>query len=323
MPSNLAQQGRIGGEGVAFDRLQLAAFGDGGDLTQFPIHACSVTGSIRDFIHVYPHASGGSPEKMGRNLYLIRMEANFQDTFAKYPGLWPGLLNKLFHVFENQTTASLVIPTVGTIQAYCRNWSKTMSAKIRSGEMATFEFVEDSATNFLSANVPLSPPISVAAAQFGTELDAQKALDAFRSDATTESLFDSIQDSVNAVLAVGDTIQATGQLVLAKLLQLQDNLSQLDGHRYVNDPSNALMIEAYANLRDSVQQTLNGNPGGAGLGRIQRPQTWQVPHVMPMSAVSINLFGDPSHQIELMQMNDVYDIFRVPQGQYITYVPAP
>lgn len=307
----------------AFDRLQLASFGGADNFCQFPIEECTVTGSIRDYIHVYPHAQGGSPEKMGRNLYLIRMMANFQDTFAKYPGLWPGLLNRIFHVFENQTTADLVIPTVGTIQAYCRNWSKTMSAKIRSGEKATFEFVEDSATNFLSPNVPLFAPIAVTAASFGSALQAQKDIDAFRSDATTESLFDTIQDVVNSVLAVGDTVQLTGQLVLAKLLQLQDNLSQLDGHRYVNDPSNALMIEAYANLRDSVQQTLNGNPGGAGLGRIQRPQTWQVPHVMPMSAVSINLFGDPSHQIELMQMNDVYDIFRVPQGQYITYVPAP
>ena len=134
---------------VAFDTLQRASFQG----IEFPITSMTLKGGIRDHIHEYPHAAGGAPEKLGRKLYEVSMQANFQSTFRAYPRLWPSALSKLRKIFEQQTTGDLVIPTIGTIQAYARNWTQQMEAKIRSGETATFEFVEDQGSEDLAAGI--------------------------------------------------------------------------------------------------------------------------------------------------------------------------
>src|SRR5438105_4964362 len=143
---------------VYFDTLQRASFGG----AEFPVESVSIVGGLRDHIHEYPHSQGGAPEKMGRKLYTIRMKAVFQTKFKLYPGLYPNTLNFLRKMFEEQSSADLVVPTIGTMTAYCRNWTQEMEWRIRNGEKADFEFVEDLAQDFLVTDLTGPAPLSTA-----------------------------------------------------------------------------------------------------------------------------------------------------------------
>lgn len=294
----------------AFDTLQLASFEE----IKFPIHGCEISGSIRDHIHIYPHANGGSSEKMGRNLYLIKMEANFQATFKKYPNLWPYRLRDIRTLFENQTTGRLVIPTVGTIRAYCRNWTQKMEVKIRSGEMCSFEFVEDQDATVLSQSLQQRSAVSIR--QAAVAFNAAKALADFQDDSKAESIFDAIQNMANFILSFRDMAELAGNLVTAKLLALADLCKQFHATDFADNPRNEPVVNAFANLYDTV---LRINDDLASQKRSL--ETFVVPTLMSMMNISQRLYNNTDHTVELMQMNIVDDVFQVRPGTRIKFYP--
>lgn len=295
----------------AFDSLQLASF----EGIKFPIGSCEITGSIRDHIHIYPHAKGGSPEKMGRNLYLIKMEANFQDTFKKYPNLWPYRLADLRKYFENETTGKLVIPTIGTIKAYCRNWTQKMEARIRSGEKCNFEFVEDQDATVLSQSLQQRSAVSIA--ESAKAFNAAKALADFQDDSKAESIFDAITNVANYILSFRDMAELAGNLVSAKVLALADLCKQFQATNFADSPRNEPVINAFANLYDTV---LRINDDFAS--KQTKVEIYVVPTTVSMNQISQKLYGDTSHTVELMQMNAVDDVFQVRAGTSIKFYPA-
>jgi prophage DNA circulation protein len=293
-----------------FDQLPKFSFGG----IVFPVEGYDVAGGIRDHIHEYPHAAGGAPEKLGRRLYTVKVRASFQATFDKYPGLWPTSLAKLIQFFEAQKTLPLVIPTKGTIQAYCRNWSSAVEAKVRSGERVDLEFVEDqSQANLISALVNVSTKnITTTLANY----NAAKILADFSTLPST-SIFDAISNAANAFLAIGDMTQAATNLVSAKLTALVDLIKQVDQADFVKDPKNYPLITALHDLWDAAQtQAANINR------KAIEPAVWVVSAPMAMSAIASALYGDTSRQTELMQLNAVEDVLRVPAGTAIRYYPA-
>lgn len=292
-----------------FDTLKRASFNG----VDFPVTEVEVTGGIRDHIHEYPHADGGSPEKMGRRLYLIKMHGDFQATFRRYPKLWPEGLGKLRGFFEKQLTGPLVIPTVGSIKAYARTWTQTMAPKqSRSGEQGTFEFVEDQDSNSLTKAL-----ITVNAGSLAAKLqlyDGKKALTLFAKTADI-GLFDLVSNAVNSVLAIGDLAGAAINLVQAKLLAVTSLCGQVSDCATAKDGRNAPIISALHDLWDTAQQS------NADLFKVQaRPLIYVVPTTMAMSSVSIALYGDTKHTVELMQLNSVDDLFAVRAGTKITYI---
>lgn len=293
-----------------FDQLPRFSFGG----IVFPVLGYDVKGGIRDHIHEYPHAAGGAPEKMGRRLYFVNAHATFQTTFDKYPGLWPSSLAKLIQFFESQQTLPLVIPTKGTIQAYCRNWTSAVEAKIRSGERVDLEFVEDqSQANLISSLVNVSTKnITNALANY----NAAMILADFSSLPST-SPFDAIANAANAFLAIGDMTTAASNLVSAKLTALVDLIKQVDQADFIKDPKNFPLMTTLHDLWDAAQtQAQNVNR------KATTPLTYFVPSPMAMSAISATIYGDTSRQLELMQMNAVEDVLRVPAGTPIRYLPA-
>ena len=132
---------------TAFQNLAKASF----DGIAFPVTSYEVTGGIRDHVHEYPHSPGGAVEKLGRMLYRIRYSALFDQRTRGYgDNLWPGDLSDLRDRWEQQVTSTLVIPTIGEIQAYCKTWTERAEpAKQQSGVSVEMEFVEDQAQAFL------------------------------------------------------------------------------------------------------------------------------------------------------------------------------
>ena len=294
-----------------FEQLKRAGF----EGIEFPIESCEVNGSIRDHIHVYPHAAGGQPEKMGRNLYLIKMTSNFHATFKAYPNLWPLGLSKLRKLFESQTTGALVIPTIGTIQAYCRNWSQVLGNKLSSGEKVTFEFVEDSDTaNLVEALIAVrTADLSVRVEAF----NAAAAASEITKDPKVGDLFDAIGATANSVLAVADQFELQGNILKAKVDYLDNLLNQADRLKPMGDPSNLPLIEAMHALWDSVVSVrLNAKKSALD------PQVYVTPTTMAMSAVSQTLYGNNEHTVELMQLNGVPDAFAVRAGTRLTWIPV-
>lgn len=275
---------------------------------EFPVESYEIIGGMRDHTHEYPHADGGSNEKLGRSLYTIRVEANFQSTFAKYPKLWPENLRDLRKYFEDQETKILVVPTLGAIDAYCRSWTQRVSAKILSGEKASFEFKEDNGifTQFDKSNTFESAVV---------EFDAKKALADFQNDKKTSDLFDVIGNLANFIVSYADTFGAMSNLLGTKLMALSEMIKQVDRTDFGQNPMNEPTIRALLDLWDATVIA------GENLAIKKAPiQMFVVPATMDINSVSVAIYGSASRATELLQLNPVPDAGAlVPAGSRLRY----
>lgn len=279
----------------------------------FPVTSVSVQGSIRDHIHEYPHADGGAPEKLGRRVYIIKMSALFFTNGKEYPHLWPTTLNYLRTYWEKSTTGPLVIPTIGTIQAYCRTWTTEQTSKVLSGETADLEFVEDQGSAQLVESLISATPTFVE--QFG-KYNAAMLLAEFGKEADI-SIFDAVANAVNGVLAFGDSVEAAGNLISAKLLNIADLCSLADKTLTAQNPMNHPIMEALKQIWDTAN-----NANSTFFKSQADMRTYVTPSgPLPIGSISSAIYsGDSSRGVELMQLNAIEDPFAIPAGTKIKYV---
>jgi prophage DNA circulation protein len=280
---------------------------------EFPVTDVSVQGGLRDHIHEYPHANGGSPEKLGRRLYTVKMNALFMTTGKAYPHLWPVTLQNLRQCWDRGYTGPLVIPTIGTMQAYCRNWTTDQTSKNLSGETASLEFVEDQPDSELFAALIHNP---VLVSRFGT-LNAAMIQADFASEKDM-GIFDALLNAVNSVLAVRDTIEMVGNLISAKLLAVADLCAIADKTLTAQYAGNEPLVAALKSIWDTAN-TASGN-----FFKDQATvRTYVVPALMSISQVSSAIYqGDSTRGVELMQLNAIEDPFAVSAGTKIRYADA-
>lgn len=293
-----------------FDKLQPCSF----DGIKFPIQEIQVRGGLRTHTHEYPHAPGGALEKLGRKLYTFHIKASFQNTFAKYPGLWSQALPTLRNLWESETTGDLVLPNLGTVRAVCTNWTQTMQAHIRSGELVDLEFEEDQSQAYLvnALFVVSTQTVDTAAKTYTAESLRLQLVDPDHHS----SLFDAITDSVNSVLAFVDTAQSYGNLLAAKIEAATTLIQQADQRLAVlNDPVNHELLEAMLDLWDSLNKLnddIQKTNGRLLTYAVQRPMS-----VLELSQALYN--GDGTRAVELMQLNPLDDPFLVPIGTQLRY----
>ncbi len=293
---------------TVFDKLLRASF----DGIEFPWTEVDVSGAIREHEHEYPHAPGAALEKLGRKLYEVRFKCSFHETFRKYPKLWSQSLPRLVKLFESEETKDLVIPNVGTIRACCVKWSRSLVAPKRSGETVDLTFREDQEQAFLVNKLLTvsTQSLSSTAQKFAIEAAKIKP---------KESLFDSIQASVNSVLAIVDTAQSYGNLIESKLLAVAGMCDDADRRlKVLNDPLNHELLDALLTLWDSILglQTDLAKTGGVML-------TYTLQRGMSLIELSKALYdGDGSRAVELLQLNAIVDPFDLPQSTQIRYYAA-
>lgn len=290
-----------------FDGFQRASF----NVIAFPCEEIEVHGGIREHVHEYPHNPGGTPEKLGRKLYEIEMVCLFHDTFAGYPGLYPDSLAAMRGHFETELTADLVIPTVGTIKAYCYDWKQRATGRQRSGERVTFRFREDMPPDDLDAFVATASSIKgfVALAQ-NFRIVAQDA------PPPKPSLFDDIQNAINSVLAIKDQADLFGNLIEAKLLALANVCSQIDQLNILKDPTSYRIANAMHEIWKASLDSLRD------LSQTQKKlETFKLPMLMTITDVARRLYGDASRSVEILQLNPITDAFAIPAGTPIRYYP--
>jgi hypothetical protein len=300
-----------------------------------PVVEYEVVGALRDFVHEYSHQDGGDPEKLGRKLYVIRATLNFQAKFARYPGLWPDRLNQLTTLFETGATFDLLVPSIGTIQAYAVGWTRKWTAKVRSGEMVTVEFRED-ATNLplpITVSGP-SPQSMVTAASLAAVNAAQAAIprdpidgqsraasfrDRFVVSASDMSLIASLQSLVSSLQGIEDSADLAGNQVLLQCQQIMSLCGQIDQLGSVQSASNAELMRNIHDVWIQAQSYANDLQQQNAI-----LQQWITPTVMSMGAVSVAIFGDTTHVTDLLSLNTggFYDPLLIPAGTLIVYYPT-
>lgn len=300
---------------TALDKLPPASFSG----IKFPYARRRIRGAERHYVHKYPHAAGGAPEKLGRDLYQVTFEANFQDRFPKYPNLYPIALDQLRVLFESGTTDTLVVPGMAAIQAFCVNWDRDLNVRIRSGELVELVFLEDQSSAFaVAALVNLaSPQVDTQAARMAAELASIKAQLSVAQAAHLSSLMDGIQDAVNAITAVQSQADAQAAYISARCQQVQSMCQQLDAADPFKQPKNAALIDSmhdvWASANALAQDLANHN---------LTLQTFVTPMLMSASQVSSAIYGgDATKATQLVALNSITDPSTIPANTPIVYYP--
>lgn len=286
------------GAGV-FAQLQRASFLG----IDFAVSRMSVKGSQRHHVHEFRHQAGGQPEKLGRKLYQFEFDAVFSSVTPLYPNAWPGDLFALRTIFEGGLTGDLVVPTIGTIQAFCTDWpTEADFARRRDGETAKLSFLEDSENANLTEdflNVGLSD-LSTKKMDALVEVKGPKWVDAFAS----------VTQLANEVQTMKDQVDLAGEQIADKCKQVEVGCQRLDeSFTELNDPANHQIAAA---LHDLGVAAINL---GADILRKGNPiTTFILPAQMAISDVSTALYGDTSKAMELLRMNMIEDALAIPNG---------
>lgn len=272
----------------------------------------------RQHVHEFPHMPAGAPEKLGRGVWYLTVTGNFQNRFAKFPGLYPDAMNQLRQLYEKQETNAFVHPTVGQFQAFISGWRQDYNpGKSLSGEKVEIEFLEDQRTAFLIATKPSMT--SVASSQ--SQLDAAVALlkTALGIFPTPQLLgvFDAIRATSNAVQSLVDTAGLYSGLLETKALELASLCERADQLLPIQSPLALSIIDP---LHDIWSQALTAGKqiqnAKAALGE------WTTPRTMTIGDVALAIYGDTSRQSDLLSLNVIADPTSIPANTEITYFPT-
>lgn len=287
----------------AFDKLPRASF----DFIKFPVTKIVVKGGLREHTHEYPHSPGGSPEKLGRKLYTCQLSALFHNNLLAPwdENLWPGDLSDLFDRFEEGVTSTLTIPTLGDIKAFCTNWSKEMTFKVRSGESAELEFLEDQSSAFLVEGL-----INVQAANI---VLASKLMLTTAAELGFQDVFQAIADAISVVSKLADQAEMYDAVLMSKVEAVNHAFARANATLgLLNDPLNAVLLEAFLETWRLMAQLQ---------ADLARQAVTMIPFVVPggrsmtVNDVSRVVYGDTSRAVEIMQLNAIEDPFRILPGK--------
>lgn len=296
-----------------FDKIQRASF----DGLAFPVKSVRIKGKFRYHTHEYLRTPGGLNEKMARGLYSIDMGAVFDGNveglgFDAAGPLWPNVLNVLRQKYEQGITSTLVVPTIGSFQAFMPDWDQEMLATHRSGETATLSFLEDQSEQFLVDTLVESDIASMKSAS----LKLDKLSGGFSPKPT---IFDAIQEAANSVLGLKDQADLFGARVEAQVLALVSIINEADQQlEELQNPESFPVIDALHQLAVSAID-LSRSFGEKG-GEARR---YIVPHQMSVTDVSKAIYGDAQHAAELMRNNLFEDPFEIPAGTVVIYYTEP
>jgi len=290
-----------------FDQIQRASFLG----VDFAVMRMSVKGRQRHHVHEFRHRPGGAPEKLGRGLYAFEFDCVFSSVTPLYPNAWPGDLFALRTLFESGTTGDLVVPTIGTIQAFCTDWPvETDFARRRDGETAKLTFLEDSENinlvdNFLDVKLP---DLSTKKLELLLEEAGPDWVDAFAA----------VTEAANAVQTAQDQVELQGELIADKCDQVATACQRVDeSFEGLNDPANHEIVSALHELGNAASAL------GQNILKRANPVTiFTVPARMAITDISVALYGDTSKAMEILTMNDIEDALGIAPGTQLKVYAA-
>ncbi|NUO48724.1 MAG: hypothetical protein HOV80_07700 [Polyangiaceae bacterium] len=283
----------------AFDQLQPGSF----DGIAFSVSRCNVKGGMADHVHKYPHSPGGKPELLGRQLYLITMEADFSTNLRNYPNAWPTDLAELRSRFEQGIRGDLHIPTIGTIRAYAVDWDQDFDARRRDGERARFVFREDQDAESL-----VEDTIAVDVRAVGPLAD--ELMIVIEQEEIETDFFTAITQAANELTSIVDQVEFQADLLSAKASTLAAACRQIDESLdIIKQPPHWRVARAVRDLGAAAveieQDTL----------RRRAPMfIFEVPSVMSITDVARAMYADAGRAAELLLLNGIPDPYEIRPG---------
>jgi prophage DNA circulation protein len=267
-----------------------------------------VRGSQRKDVHEYRRTAGGVPEKHGRALYQFQMEATFQATARGTPiPMWPDALNEIRSRYESGVTKTLVLPTIGRVEAFIDEYEQTDDPSILSGETATITFLEDDANDFLERIVDLDTRA------VETKLQALRLQTAGIDD--ERGLFGKIFDAANKVLAIRDQAQLAGNLLAARISSLTGLIDEADATlALLNDPTNNLILESLHDLWAAAIE-LSQNPGS----NVATVKKFTLDRLSTVGQVATQIYGSTDRAQDLLGLNFFENPLAIPAGTSVNY----
>jgi hypothetical protein len=288
----------------------LKSFSFGG--FDWPYQRMQVQCVLRDHVHEYPHVPGGAAEKQARKLYDIRVTSQFDESIGRNGGKFAGRnllsdVGTLQEWFELGATLPLYIPNMGAIQAYIREFSRTLDVTNRSGEALELNFRED-----LGEEFSVATRLEFAGGVTATLLGDLEML----SPDPKPNIFQQITEAVNSLIAFRDTAQMWAGLVEAKILGLRALFEEADRTLDLfNDPENWPLLEALKALWASIEEFAE-----TALG-IDEFQTYTLPQQMTADEVSEALYSDTIHATDILNWNALPDPYNIPAGTSVKWLP--
>jgi hypothetical protein len=275
------------------------------------VDSIEIKGGIRDHIHEYPHSPGGQPEKLGRKVYVVTINASFMIGSVQYPKAWPDDINFIVSQLEQQITDDLDIPTVGTFKAYGRDWDRTHTSKTMNGEKLRMVMVEDSENDEL-VDIAFFPDFSSVATK-GAALKLVVDASGIKHD-----LFDLIAGIVSQLQAVKDQVDLIEARIAIKARQLADACRFADETiAELNQPPLWPVVQALHDLCVTADTLANDS-----LRQFLPMGIYTLPVSMTVAQVSNYLYGHTGKAVELMKLNPFENPFAIPALFNVQYYPS-
>lgn len=298
-------------------RLQRASFGG----IEFPFQEYSLRGAYRFHTHEYRHTPAGSNEKQGRKLYGVRLVGIFDETLSVpmlpsgkkgFPGYYPDGLNLLRGLFEAGTTQPLVLPTIGTFDAFITGWEQTaVPSEKLSGERVAIELTEDRESSFLLDSILVNLE--------GTSVEAASAtMLAFALELELEpGDLEKIQAAYDAALVARDQFEAGELLLAAKIEGVARMVNELERTlRSLNHPENWPLSQAMKELAASLRSLAQAASDFVAA----TVRTYTVPKPMTIQQASGAIFGTTSRTFDLLSLNEITDSSKILAGTKLRYL---
>lgn len=283
----------------AFDELQRSGFAGIG----FAVTRWSVKGGLRHHPHEYPGSPGGQVEGLGRKLYQIEFDALFSTNDPAYEGAFPDNLNTIRTLFENGEVGPIIVPHLGTLQGKAIDWDEQADpTRMRDGVRMKMVFTEDSEED---SGVDELVTTTHVTAQAELLIESIPPLEEREPD-----LFESLEGLANEAVGLMDQAELMGDMAGAKLEGIVSKANQIDQKfSALADPENHGIGRALRDLAVAVIVKIEQ------LGREFGPHgTYTTPRLMAVTEVSVAVYGDTSHAVDILKANPIEDAFAIPEG---------
>lgn len=288
----------------AFDELQPSSFAGIG----FAVVGWTLKCGIRAHTHEFPGSPGGQVEKLGRKLIFASFDAIFSANDPVHgPLAFTDTLNTIRTLFEKQESGPLVIPHLGTINAVCTDWEEIADpARMRDGIRMKLSFTEDSEEE-LSVDDVISTTASSLFNKLELMLEAIAPLEAEEPD-----LFESLEALGNEVQGVLDQVELAGDQMGAKIAGVTSKMQQID--ESVSELGDAEHWPITRALHDMGATLIEF--GKSVAAAVNPPSSYVTPKLMSATEVSIALYGDTAHAVDILKANRavINDAFAIPEG---------
>jgi hypothetical protein len=273
----------------------------------FPYTKVAIHGGLNYHLHTYLHRPGGEIESLGRKPYEFTFHCEFHSTMRAWAHAYPELLATLINLFESEVTADLVVPNVGTVRAKAIKWPRNLSARVRSGESVELVFLEDNQNQLLVTSV-------VAFSMAAVPIQAAVLSDVVARQGLDPSLLDELLNAVAELTAIRDQVELMGAMLAQKAEQVMNACAALESLAFFDDPMNWPVLDALRDVWASAN-TVSAN----ALARSLPLDSYFVPRTMTVFEVSIIVYGDTTHALELLQLNAFDDALAIPPGSVVKH----